>query len=126
MLRSEPRAAAARLRGALETAPPELAGELEEQLVEALAYSDDDADEYLERLARIEEAARGTAAPTSPPPAALTSPPRASTTPAVPTTPPPASPPSHAPASPPPHAPASPAGDAVRPELLAHIAHARA
>ena len=35
---------------ALETAPPELAGELEEQLVEALAYSDDDADEYLERL----------------------------------------------------------------------------
>ena len=57
VLRSEPRAAAARLRAALETAPPELAGELEEQLVEALAYSDDDADEYLERLA-IESAER--------------------------------------------------------------------
>lgn len=47
VLRSEPRAAAARLRAALEIAPPELAGELEDQLVEALAYRDDDAEEYL-------------------------------------------------------------------------------
>ena len=39
-------------------APPELAGELEEQLVEALAYSDDDADEYLALLAKIEATAR--------------------------------------------------------------------
>ena len=55
VLRSEPRAAAGRLRAALEHAPPSLAGELEEQLVETLAYSDDDAPEYL----RVVERARG-------------------------------------------------------------------
>ena len=65
MLRSEPRAAAARLRARLETAPPELAGELEEQLVEALAYSDDDADEYLSAAGRgrARTAARARRAP---------------------------------------------------------------
>jgi DNA-binding CsgD family transcriptional regulator len=57
LLRGEPRAAVARLRTMLEMAPPELAGELEEQLVEALVYSDDDAEESVALLARIEEAA---------------------------------------------------------------------
>ena len=50
VLRSEPEAAAARLRvRAGGRSPAELAGELEDQLVEALAYRDDDAPEYLRR-----------------------------------------------------------------------------
>ena len=47
VLRSEPEAAVARLRAALAEVPAELAGELEDQLVEALAYRIDDAPEYL-------------------------------------------------------------------------------
>jgi DNA-binding CsgD family transcriptional regulator len=57
VLRGEPRAAAARLRTTLAAAPPDLRGELEEQLVEALAYSDEDAGEYLALLEEIEEGA---------------------------------------------------------------------
>jgi hypothetical protein len=60
LLRSEPREAASRLRAALEHAPPALAGELEEQLVEALAYSDDDAPEYLRVVERSEGSDRPT------------------------------------------------------------------
>lgn len=52
VLRSEPRAAVERLRAVLPQAPAERQGELEDQLVEALAYRDEDADEY---LAAVEE-----------------------------------------------------------------------
>ena len=51
-LHGEPRAAVERLRSALETLPAELTGELEDQLVEALAYRDDDAEEYLRVVKR--------------------------------------------------------------------------
>ncbi|WP_028066504.1 helix-turn-helix transcriptional regulator [Solirubrobacter soli] len=64
LLRGEPRAAVARLRATLESAPPELAGELEEQLVEAFLYSDEDAEESVALLARI-EATAGSAADAS-------------------------------------------------------------
>src|SRR5699024_10589863 len=47
VLRSEPEAAVERLRSALAVVPPALAGALEDQLVEALAYRVDDAPEYL-------------------------------------------------------------------------------
>ena len=50
ILRSEPRAAATRLRAALTQAPPRLRGELEDQLVEALAYRHDDAHEYQQTI----------------------------------------------------------------------------
>ncbi|MBE2316548.1 AAA family ATPase [Solirubrobacter sp. CPCC 204708] len=50
ILRSEPRAAAARLRATLALTPPVRRGELEDQLVEALAYRDDDAQEYHETV----------------------------------------------------------------------------
>lgn len=52
VLRSEPRRAAARLRAVLPQAPAAVAGELQDQLVETLAYRDDDAEEY---LAAVEE-----------------------------------------------------------------------
>ena len=52
VLRSEPEAAAARLRAALEVVPEELVGELEDQLVEALAYRVDDVPEYLRVVER--------------------------------------------------------------------------
>jgi len=47
VLASEPRRAAARLRGAIARAPEDRRGELEDQLVEVLSYRDDDAEEYL-------------------------------------------------------------------------------
>jgi DNA-binding CsgD family transcriptional regulator len=47
VLGSKPREAAARLRAALPVVPETRRGELEDQLVEALAYDDDDAEEYL-------------------------------------------------------------------------------
>ncbi len=50
ILRSEPRAAATRLRAALTQVPPWLRGELEDQLVEALAYRHDDAHEYQQTI----------------------------------------------------------------------------
>ena len=47
VLASKPREAAERLRAAIATAPQASRGALEDQLVEALAYRDDDAEEYL-------------------------------------------------------------------------------
>ncbi|MDA0178736.1 AAA family ATPase [Solirubrobacter phytolaccae] len=47
VLRSEPRRAAARLRAVLPSTPEPARGELQDQLVETLAYRDDDAQEYL-------------------------------------------------------------------------------